>query len=525
VRRPTIAWRAVVARAAPLPRRATLAAGIALLAWLAACGAPTQAPPRYPLVLHGGRVMDPETGLDGIRDVAIAAGRVAAISPAPLRGAEIVDVSGRVVAPGFIDLHSHAQTPLGQRFQVRDGVTTALELESGTYPVEALGVHPPLDFAERSRIHFGSSVGHAWIRARILEGDGAASGIDDAAARLLRDGTRAGLDGPAFTQPLDAAQLQRLRRDLARGLDDGGLGIGLLLDYMSEAVGDDELRAIFELAGERQAPIFVHIRRGVAGDPAGLVEVIELAGETGAPLHVCHVQANAMSAIDDFLRRIREARDAGLRITTESFPYNAGSTSISAAVFDRDWQRIFGISYADVEWAASGERFDAAMWREYREKHPEGAVIHHYNREAWTRVATTAPDVLVASDGLPVLSPDVKAPPFGIGTFSRILGRYVREQRSLTLMDALAKMTLGPARVLEGWAPAFRRKGRVQVGADADLTVFDPERVVDHATFADPYRPSTGIDHVIVAGSFAVRDGVLLEGVTPGRRLLAVDRR
>ena len=178
-----------------------------------------------------------------------------------------------------------------------------------------------------------------------------------------------------------------------------------------------------------------------------------------------------------------------------------------------------------MEWAATGERFDEAMWHEYREKHPEGAVIHHYNREAWTRIATTAPDVVVASDGLPVLSPEVKAPPFGIGTFSRILGRYVREERSLSLMDALAKMTVGPARVLEDWAPAFRYKGRIQVGADADLTVFDPEHVIDHATFADPYLPSTGIDHVIVAGTFVVRDGTLLDGPTPGRRLLAGDLR
>ena len=304
--------------------RVLFAAGLALSIWLAACAGPAESPPRHPLVLRGGRVMDPESGLDGIRDVAIANGRIVAISAAPLAGVEVVDVSGRVAAPGFIDLHSHAQTPLGQRLQVQDGVTTALELEAGTYPVESLGTHPPLDFADRSLIHFGSSVGHAWVRARILEGDAAASGIDDQYARVLRDGTRAGIDGPAFSEPLDAEQLPQLRRELLRGLDRGGLGIGLLLDYMSEAVRDDELRTVFEVAGERQAPIFVHIRRGVAGDPAGLVEVIALAFETGAPLHVCHVQANAMSAIEDFLGRIREARDAGLRITTESFPLQRG---------------------------------------------------------------------------------------------------------------------------------------------------------------------------------------------------------
>ncbi len=496
-----------------------------LLSALVACAAPLPGPPAPDLVIRGARVIDPESGLDAVRDVAIEGGRIVAISAESLAGRQVLDAPGLILAAGFIDLHSHAQTPLGQRMQVLDGVTTALELESGTYPVTELGIHPPLDFASHSPIHFGASTGHAWLRGQILEGEDAASGIDDLYAAVLREGAAAGLDGPAFTESLSAEQLSLLRTGLNRGLDEGGLGIGLLLDYMSEAVSGAELRTVFEVAAERNAPIFVHVRRGVAGDPAGLIEVIELARETGAPVHICHVQANAMRAIDDFLARIRNARAEGVRISTESFPYNAGSTSISAAVFSRDWQTIFDITYSDVEWAETGERFDEATWNRYREEYPGGAVIHHYNREAWTRVASLAPDVIVASDGLPVLSLQVKVPPWGIGTFSRILSRYVREEKSLSLADAIAKMTLLPARVLEAWAPAFQYKGRIQVGADADLVLFDLESIQDHATFADPYQPSTGIEYVMVAGEWVVRDGEIVSDAAPGRRILASETR
>ena len=483
--------------------------------------APNPTAPVYPLVLSSGRVMDPETGRDGVHDIAIVDGTIAAISKAFLPARERVDVTGLVVAPGFIDLHSHAQTPLGQRFQVQDGVTTALELEAGAFPVASLGNHPPIDFADRSRVNFGASVGHAFIRGQILGIEFAPTGIDDMYAKAMRGEATTGIGGPAFTEPLDAAQLARLRAQLAQGLETGGLGIGLLLDYMTDAVSDAELRAVFEVASAHGAPVFVHVRRGVVGDPAGLAEVLALAQQTGAPVHICHVQSNAMSAIEAFLTMIRTARQAGAVVTTESFPYNAGSTAITADVFGRDWQKIFGITYSDVEWAETGERFTEAMWEAYREKYPGGSVIHHYNREAWTRVATLAPDVIVASDGLPPLSLEAKVPPFGIGTFSRVLGRYVREQQALSLMIAISKMTLLPARVLEGHAPAFTRKGRVQVGADADLTIFDPDTILDHATFTNPYQPSTGITHVLVGGEFAVRDGVLMEGSASGRRMLA----
>jgi imidazolonepropionase-like amidohydrolase len=504
-----------------LRTRCRTAASILIVACLSAL-VPVQAAVDAPfdLVLMGGRVIDPETGLDAVRNVGLRDGRISAVSGEDLEGVEEVDVTGLIVAPGFINVHSHGWTPLAQNFEVADGVTTALELEAGTFPASSLGTFEPVAIAGRSRLNFGASVGHAFARGAVLEGDDAVSGFDDQLARALSGSGSIDMERPAFRQALDSGQVDQLEVLLRRELGAGtGLGIGMLLDYMSEAVSEQEMHRVFEVAGDTGAPIFIHIRRGVAGDPAGLIEVIDLAKATGAQVHICHVQASAMGGIAEFLRLIGEARDEGVRISTESFPYNAGSTSNTAAVFNRDWRRIFAISYEDVEIAATGERFTRESWDRYRETAPGTGVIHHYNREAWTSIATNAPDVLVAADGVPVVSLESNVAPFGIGTNARILGRYVREKQSLSMVDALRKMTLLPAQMLGTYNPAFDRKGRVQVGMDADITVFDPQRVMDRATYRAPYQQSAGIPHVIVGGEFVVRDGKLLQNAFPGKRV------
>jgi N-acyl-D-aspartate/D-glutamate deacylase len=474
----------------------------------------------YDLVINSGRVIDPESGLDAERNVGIIEGRIAVISTEALTGRESVDATGLVVAPGFIDLHTHSPTPLGQHYQLHDGVTTALELEAGAYPIG--------DFAVAIRgnapIHYGASIGFGSIRIETKMGIRQSHLLSNSPKPIGFKGYWTAIRS-VFTEPDEAfveratpAERERMREMLNEGLDAGGLGIGVPLDYFSEAVDQEELRMVFEVAGERQVPLFIHVRRGINGDPAGLREALQLAKETQAPLHICHLSHNAMRNTALFLAEIRAARADGVDVTSEVLPYNAGSALISSAVFGRDWRTIFDIDYADVEWAATGERFDEAMWNDYRKKYPEGQVIHHYVDEAWTRTALEEPGVIVVSDLLPMITQQSKVAPHN-GSFSRILGRYVREEAILDLADALAKMTLLPARRLEKAFPAFRKKGRVQVGADADLAIFDPDRILDRATYENPYQTAIGIEHVIVDGKVVIRDGFRDPEVNPGQFL------
>ncbi|MBW2496848.1 MAG: amidohydrolase family protein [Deltaproteobacteria bacterium] len=491
-------------------RAARLLVCLLMIASSLACSLSERDDEGLDLVLKGGRVIDPETGRDGIYDVGIEAGRVVAIREGDLSGDRVIDVSGLVVAPGFIDLHSHSPTPLGFRYQALDGVTTSLELEAGSFPVASVGGA----LEEGASLNFGASAGYVAMRLAVKLGASAADQAGESRGRAL--------DGPGFREVADEEEREKLRALLHAGLDQGGLGIGLPLDYVSAAVDEAELRMIFSVAAEREAPLFVHIRRGLAGDPTGLLEVIDLAHATGAAVHVCHLQHSAMKGTGEFLRLIREARAEGLDVTTEMFPHNAGTTAISAAVFDRNWQEIFDIGYEDVEWAATGERFDRSTWGDYRQRHPEGMVIHHYVREEWTRAALREPGVIIVTDGVPAVKKSIRVPPQGIGTYARVLGRYVREEGVLDLRTAIAKMTWLPAKRLEVVAPVFRRKGRLQVGSDADITVFDPETIIDRSTYRDPFQASEGVRYLLVRGELVVRDGVFQEGVRPGEMLASV---
>lgn len=484
---------------------------------------------QYDLVFTGGRVIDPESRFDQQANVAINGGKIAAISELPLIGIESIDASGLVISPGFIDLHSHALSRLGQQLQAMDGVTTALELEAGVYPIDAL----PHILGGKSLINYGASTSHLAIRQRVIEKI-LKPHLLTPAEPLAAESAAKTNTGPsakrnaAFVQVASEQQLKAIKADLKQGIENGGLGIGFLLDYLREAVNTEERDMIFRVAAEAEVPIFVHIRRGIPGDPVGLEEVISLAKKHQTSVHVCHLNASAMGGIQLFLDLINTARAAGVDITTEAYPYNAGSTSISAAVFSRDWQSIFDITYEDIEWAATGERFTETMWNDYRQRFPGGQVIHHYGNEAWTRTALEAPGVIVASDAMPLVTTDDRVHPRGIGTFSKVLGDYTthgNHSATMDLVTALAKMTVLPAKRMENFAPAFKYKGRLREGFDADLTIFDPKKITDAATFQHPLRPSKGIQHVLVNGEFVLKEGRFVEDALPGQLIRGSGRK
>jgi dihydroorotase len=260
------------------------------------------------------------------------------------------------------------------------------------------------------------------------------------------------------------------------------------------------------------------MRGGVGpADMSQIDSLLDHARATGVSLHVFHLASSGLARTRAYLARIDAARAEGLDVTTEVYPYTAGSTRIESAFFDPGWQERLGISFGDLQWSETGERLGAESFERYRAQ--GGWVILHAMTPEIVDLAIAHPGVLVASDGIPFLRGGEH--PRGAGTFARVLGVYVRERKLLTLMEALGKMTWLPARRIEAVAPAMRAKGRIRPGADADLVVFDPERVIDRATFASSREPSAGIVHVLVAGTFVVRDEAPVPGVFPGRPVLA----
>ena len=480
----------------PVCRGCTVGSALVLLFALACGGAGTT----YPRVLHGGRVMDPASGLDSMRDVAVKDGRIVAISAEPLRGEETVDVTGMVVAPGFIDLHAHGQTTGDMQIQVRDGVTTALEMESGVYPVAKWYA----SMEGSAPVNYGATVSHRGVRVAVFHQ--VEIGHWPTNPGTL---TRLGPTPDGTNRPASPTQVDSMAALIQQGLDEGALGVGFGINYTPGAT-KDEIAAMFRVAKAAGATSFVHTR---AFGIAAIREAVATARETGASLQIVHIGSSAISDMDEALAFIDSSRAAGMDVTTEVYPYTAASTLLQSAMFNAGWQRNLRIDYGDIAWAATGERLTKDSFAKYRKE--GGWVIMHMMKDEDVERAIAHRDVMIASDGVPFVNG--KGHPRGAGTFARVLGHYSREQQLLPLMDALAKMTIMPARRLEAYVPSMHNKGRLAVGADADITIFDAAKIVDRATFTGPTTPSAGIQHVLVNGTFVVRDGELIADARPGR--------
>ena len=484
------------------------------------------------LLLRGGRVVDPTDGTDEVRDLHVSDGRIAAVGTdlATPDGATVVDVSGCVVGPGFVDLHSHVHSVAGQRLQAFDGVTTALDLESGLMPIERAYAKA----AEEGRpLHYGFSASWGGARATVL------AGIEQDADIVSGLSVLSNPLWQASSTPAQLAQwIELLRGELAAG----ALGIGVLMGY-APRTDPAEYLAVARLAAEANAPTFTHIRELVEVDPTipvdGAEELERAAAETGAAMHHCHVNSTSRRHVDRVLGSIGRAQAAGSRVTVEAYPYGAGSTAVGAFFLAPERLAAWGLRPSSLVLLPSGERIaDMARLREVREQQPGTPCIVEFLDESLPadrkllHDALAYPDAIVASDAMPVLWPggsydsrEWPLPPGGsthprtAGTFARALRTMVRESGTWSWAEAFRRCSYLPARVLDEVAPAARAKGHLQPGADADVVVLDPDAVTDTATYLDSTSPSAGVRHLLVSGVPVVRDGELVQDAYPGRPL------
>lgn len=454
-------------------------------------------PATFDLVVRGGRVIDPETGLDAIRNVGITGGRIAAVSTEALTAPATIDATGLVVAPGFVDLHTHVNDAATYRLAAQQGVTTALDLEIGAPDVAAF-------YAARrgtSAINFGTSASHPWARVRAFGTEPPAGPIVPASGRETE--TVAG-DG----------ERRAIADRLGRELDAGALGIGMGLVYTPGTTRREAIEA-FRVAAAHRVPVFVHVRSSGRLEPGSSIEsvgeVIAAAAVTGAALHIVHINSSCLADVPECLRMIAGARARGLDVTVEGYPYGAGMTDLKSAVFNPGWQQKLGITERDLSIPETGEQLTAASFAAYRARPEPRLVLIQSNPDAIVDAVITDPLTMIASDAV---MQNGKGHPRAAGAFARVLARYVRERRTLTLSDAIRKMSLMPAQRL-----GAAGKGRIQPGADADLAIFDLDTVADRATYASPAVPATGVRHVLVHGVAVVKDGAFVEGAVPGRAL------
>jgi N-acyl-D-aspartate/D-glutamate deacylase len=360
---------------------------------------------------------------------------------------------------------------------VQDGVTSAFELEIGTATVADW-------YAERAGgqvLNYGISIGHITVRMALFGDQG----------RFLPSGAGgSGIAGPEL--------IDRMAEMMRQGLAEGAVAMGFGLAY-TPAATQAEFEEILAIAAEVQASAHIHTRGGLEG----LRQIITTANDVGAPLHIVHANSSGGASVSEFLGIIQSARDAGQDVTTEMYPYGASYSDIASALFDNweDWEED---RFERNMWVATGERLTRESFGRYRQV--GGGIITFSRTEEMTRTALRHPLTMIASDGRIL---DGKGHPRSAGTYGKVLGQYVREEQLISLMDALRRMTIDPARRLEGFVPAITNKGRIRIGADADITVFDPETILDQATYVDPIRPSIGIEYVLVNGGVVLDDGVL----------------
>jgi N-acyl-D-amino-acid deacylase len=491
---------------------------------------PPEAGSTFDLVIRGGLVVDGVGAPAFLADVAVAGDRIAAVGEVPEQGARTIDASGLVVAPGFIDVHTHddlavLRTP-SVDFKVRQGVTTDIVGNCG------MGAAPSSEaYLDFYRTVLGDILGPMgalpWRTTeefyRAVEEAGpslnVASFVPHSTIRFLAMGVE--------RRPPTPAEMAAMKELLAQGMEAGALGLSTGLIYPPGLfAATEELIELGRVAGDHGGIYASHIRDEGDSMPDAVGEALRIGEEGGVPVQISHHKAmleRNWGKVEQSLRLIEAARARGLDVTVDVYPYTAGSTALAVLLLagraeDMTGEQLLVVSvkhqheYEGMTLAEIARRMglplrEAALRLLEEEENAVVVVAFAMSEEDVQRVMRYE-QAMFGSDGIP--SPTGKPHPRLYGTFPRVLGRYVREVRLLSLEEAVRKMTSLPAR-----KHRLRERGEVRPGYFADLCLFDPETVVDRATYEEPRQYPEGVPYVIVNGVLVV-DGSVHTGARAG---------
>ena len=448
-------------------------------------------PKSYDIVIKGGTIYNPSTDHE-LEDynIGIIGSKVERITKDSLDGLEEIDATGMVISPGFVDLISYDPNYIGIELKVLDGVTSTLAMHGGTEDAESW--YP------------------AWGNNGVLTNYGASSFVTRQRWPIIGYGVDA--------EMTDQEDIDKLVDCVRKNVEAGALGISFSLEYVPGV--KNELVPLLNLAKEYNLPTFYHLRysdeeRGLEG----IQEVIDLGKETGAIIHVMHVNSTGGTFVmDKALGMINNAKEDGLDITSCFYPYDYWATYIDSARFRPGWQDRFKITYEDLQLGGTDIRITKDSFDSYRNKHLLVAA-HGSMPESELIMLLQNPDTMIGSDT--IIEPDYNNHPRGAGSYSRVFGKYVREEKVLSIMDAIKKVSYLPAKRMESSAPSMRYKGRIEVGSDADITIFNPNTIIDKSTVQYSGAPSVGIEYVIINGEIVKNLDGIVSGVHPGKPIMS----
>lgn len=455
--------------------------------------------PVFDTVIIGGVYPDFESGTLVPGNIAISDGKIAAVlSPgASFSAKQTIDAKGHVVSPGFIDLHMHEEDFLQEElsynsalYMIKMGVTTAVGGNCGVAEHRYADFKSMVDQLGGSPVNYILQTGYNSLREKAGIGwyDGAPADKRLAIQKIIKEEIAAGSWGVSF------------------GLE---YAPGITYDEMLEAV-----RAI----QETDPFVSIHYRGDCELCMSSLKEMAQLSRDTGCRVQISHLSSlggpgHNMKECLDFLE---SEMDANPKLGYDTYPYTAFCTGIGTAAFDGDWRTRWGVGYDIIMLLHDpycGVRCDKELYEKVRRETPKVNVVAFAMDDDSIRQAVAHPMGLLGSDG--ILSNGKEGHPRIAGTFPRILGQYVREEKALTLMDALDKITHRAAERI-----GVPGKGQIKVGYDADITIFDPDTIIDGPDFTDLSIPNKGIDYVLISGNIAVQDNT----VTPTWYGKVIDR-